>query len=154
MLKVATADDLYPHLEVMKLGLEASRRIFTKITETMDRGDRVRTFDSLMRRVADWKGHQVRNFGQLLLHETLRVTKSDIEREFYVCLFENVVICCKEVAPGPPSPPRLGRGRQDIGSRNTALLLKGRIFVSNLVEVIPQQATPLGGTCVPFWATF
>jgi cell division control protein 24 len=143
LLKVATPDKLYPHLRALEQGVEASKRIFTKINEVMDRGDRARARASLIRRVADWKGHQVENFGELLLHDTLAVTKSDIEREFYVCVFEKVVLCCKEAEPAPP--PRAPRGgRPDIGARNTPLLLKGRIFVSNIAEAIQvrQQAGP------------
>ncbi|KAH6888857.1 Dbl homology domain-containing protein [Coprinopsis sp. MPI-PUGE-AT-0042] len=127
LVKVATADITYPHLQVLKQGLKASKRIFTRVNEALDRGDRQRVVNSLDRRVTDWKGHEFGNFGNFLLDETLRVTKSGVEREFYVCLFEKVILCCKEVAPEPRIRP-------------SAVGNDGRIYVSNLVEVIPQQA--------------
>ncbi|KAH6913025.1 Dbl homology domain-containing protein [Coprinopsis sp. MPI-PUGE-AT-0042] len=65
LVKAATADSSYPHLEALKQGAEASKRIFTKINDTMDRGNRQRTVKLLERRGSTLEGLSARTFWRI-----------------------------------------------------------------------------------------
>jgi len=109
---------------------------------------------NLASRVDDWKGHHVSQFGELLLEDIFIVTKSLVDREYHVFLFERIILCCKEDASGagnnnnnkkagksnsllkkPQSngPPMSGLAP---GSKKkmTPLFLKGRIYLNNVTE--------------------
>ncbi|KAH6888856.1 Dbl homology domain-containing protein [Coprinopsis sp. MPI-PUGE-AT-0042] len=151
LVEAATADQTYPYREVLERGLDASRRIFIEINEAMDRGDREQLLKSLQRRVTDWKGHDLKIFGRFLLAAPLHVTKSGIGRDYYVWLFEKIILCCKEAASEHPNHTRgVGSGvGQSVALRNTPLLLKGRIYLSNFTQAVPQQAAPPGARGFP-----
>lgn len=114
---------------------------------------------SLQYRIDDWKGHHLENFGELLLDDIFVVTKSDIDREYHVFLFEKIILCCKE-APllpqngrnkagknnyilkkqGIPPPLTLPGGVGQPQKKTTPLLLKGRIFLGNVTQAVPVSA--------------
>ena len=108
-------------------------------------------------RVEDWKGHHISNFGALLLDDIFSVTKSEVDREYHVFLFEKIILCCKEYIPQPgngkkvgksnsilkkPSSPSTPIGLAGAGpsnkKKNTPLLLKGRIFLNNVTQAVPK----------------
>lgn len=111
----------------------------------------------------DWKGHHIANFGELLLDDIFLVTKSDVDREYHVFLFEKIILCCKEVPPNVqngikkpsknnpllkkqavPAPLPLQGAAQ--GSRKTTpLVLKGRIFLGNVTQAISVPPKTTGG---------
>ncbi|KAJ6499333.1 hypothetical protein C8R45DRAFT_898338 [Mycena sanguinolenta] len=153
LIKASSATG-YQHFEELKSGSEAAKRIADKINEAQRRSENDQTVKSLYSRVDDWKGHHLENFGELLLDDIFVVTKSDIDREYHVFLFEKIILCCKEALGAPPNgkkvsknnsilkkqsaPPSLaalpGRAGQ---KRNTPLLLKGRIFLGNVTQAVP-----------------
>ncbi|KAF5351656.1 hypothetical protein D9756_007738 [Leucocoprinus leucothites] len=152
----------YSHYEELKRGSDATKRITDKINEAQRRAENDQTVKSLSTRIDDWKGHHLENFGELLLDDIFTVTKSDIDREYHVFLFEKIILCCKEVPPGQqngskkmsknnsllkkqastPTPlnavaaAAAGTSNQ---RRNTPLLLKGRIFLGNVTQAVPSQ---------------
>jgi cell division control protein 24 len=84
------------------------------------------------------------------------VTKSDIDREYHVFLFERIILCCKEALSVPgkggkgtnkngsilkkqPTPLSLPGGN-GTPQKNTPLLLKGRIFLGNVTQAVPVPA--------------
>jgi len=106
---------------------------------------------NLASRVDDWKGHHVSQFGELLLEDIFIVTKSEVDREYHVFLFERIILCCKEDAsiaannnngkkvgksgsilkkPQTNGPPMSGGSKKKM----TPLLLKGRIYLNNVTE--------------------
>lgn len=107
---------------------------------------------NLASRVDDWKGHHVSQFGELLLEDIFIVTKSEVDREYHVFLFERIILCCKEDASGagnnnsnkkPSKSNSLLRKPQANGppmsgfapgskKRMTPLFLKGRIYLNNV----------------------
>jgi len=145
----------YPHYEELKSGSDAAKRIADNINEGLRRADNDQTVKSLYTRVDDWKGHHLENFGELLLDAIFVVTKSDIDREYHVFLFEKIILCCKEALGAPPngkkvsksnsilkkqSGPPSATGFASVGQpqkRNTPLLLKGRIFLGNVTQAVP-----------------
>ncbi|KAJ2930290.1 hypothetical protein H1R20_g6811, partial [Candolleomyces eurysporus] len=153
LIKVATGDETYGYLDELKKGSDAVLRITAKINEAHRRADNEQIVKSLAKRITDWKGHHLENFGELLLEDVFVVTKSDIDREYHVFLFEKIILCCKEAPQQPPNArggkssknnviskkatPPTPVGAQSLASRDTPLLLKGRIFLGNVTQAIP-----------------
>lgn len=121
----------------------------------------------------DWKGHHIANFGELLLEDIFLVTKSDVDREYHVFLFEKIILCCKEVPPNAqngikkpgknnpllkkqaaPAPLPL-QGATQGSRRTTPLVLKGRIFLGNVTQAISVQPKTGGrNSVVMYLSTF
>ncbi|KAG1742924.1 hypothetical protein EDB19DRAFT_1850350 [Suillus lakei] len=156
LIKATSATD-YPHFEELQAGSAAAKRITDKINEAQRRAENVQTVKNLEGRVQDWKGHHLSNFGTLLLDDIFTVTKSDVDREYHVFLFEKIILCCKEAAPPPQSSKRGGKNNSILKKQNglhapapppmtssnkrkdTPLLLKGRIFLNNVTQAIPSS---------------
>nr|GAT57668.1 predicted protein [Mycena chlorophos] len=165
LIKASSPAD-YPYFDELKAGSEAAKRITDKINEAQRRAENEQTVKSLQSRVDDWKGHHLENFGELLLDDLFMVTKSDIDREYHVFLFEKIILCCKEAIPPPPgkkvsksnsilkkqsAPPTLslpGGGGQPQ-RRNTPLLLKGRIFLGNVTQAVPVSPRTSTASGIP-----
>ena len=86
-----------------------------------------RVTGSLQRRVEDWKGHKLENFGKLLLApEILMVSRPhrrNWERWCEVYLFEQILLCCMCSSWIQNELPRLQ--------------LRERVFMQNLCGVVP-----------------
>ncbi|KAF8658263.1 hypothetical protein AX16_002039 [Volvariella volvacea WC 439] len=152
----ATSVASYPHFEELKRGSDAAKRIADKINEAQRRAENEQTVRNLRERIEDWKGHHLENFGDLLLDDIFVVTKSDIDREYHVFLFEKIILCCKEALPPQVNgarkvnktnsilkkqagvPPTPGPATQPT-RKNTPLLLKGRIFLGNVTQAVPMS---------------
>lgn len=108
---------------------------------------------NLASRVDDWKGHHVTSFGELLLDNIFIVTKSEVDREYHVFLFERIILCCKEdPTPGGANGKKVGKsnsilkkpqtptasqtapGVSGAKKKTTPLLLKGRIYLNNVTD--------------------
>ncbi|KAJ7725854.1 hypothetical protein DFH07DRAFT_248202 [Mycena maculata] len=157
----------YQHYDELKHGSEAAKRITDKINEAQRRAENDQTVKSLHTRVDDWKGHHLENFGELLLDDIFVVTKSDIDREYHVFLFEKIILCCKEALGAPPNgrkvsksnsilkkqsaPPALSLpgGVGQPQKKNTPLLLKGRIFLGNVTQAVPVSPRNSTSSAVP-----
>ncbi|KAK2464314.1 hypothetical protein APHAL10511_003771 [Amanita phalloides] len=163
----AASPSTYPHSEELKLGSEAAKRIADKINEAQRRAENDQTVKNLQARVEDWKGHHIANFGELLLDDIFLVTKSDVDREYHVFLFEKIILCCKEVPPNAqngnkkssknnsllkkqasPGPLPLP-GSAQIQRKNTPLVLKGRIFLGNVTQAVSVPTRTNGASGVP-----
>jgi cell division control protein 24 len=154
----------------LKRGSDAAKRITDKINEAQRRAENELTVKSLHSRIDDWKGHHLENFGELLLDDIFVVTKSDIDREYHVFLFEKIILCCKEALAMPPNGrPKVGKSNSilkkqpapppltlpgGVGQpvkKTTPLLLKGRIFLGNVTQAVP--VSPRMSTCT-FYLSF
>jgi cell division control protein 24 len=141
-------------------GATSSKRIADKVNEAQRRAENVGTVKLLEHRVEDWKGHALSNFGELLLDDVFMVTKSDVDREYHVFLFEKIILCCKDATAPPtnkkvgksnsilkktptaqPTPSLLSGGAAAAKRKTTPLLLKGRIFLNNVTQATPQVQT-------------
>lgn len=96
---------------------------------------------NLKERVEDWKGHNPENFGDLILHEVLLITKSNDHRHtFYIYLFERILICCKASSLRDRKGFFWRSKKSDKYSLQVPQLqLKGRIFMHNVKNVIPYS---------------
>ncbi|KAL7266463.1 Guanine nucleotide exchange factor for Cdc42p [Rhizina undulata] len=128
-------------------GLEAIERINKKINEAIRRSENLEIVKDLEGRVEDWKGHRLEHFGLLLLHGQFSVIKGDqkgeVEREYYIYLFERILLCCKEVGTTKKQNKTMSMGRTrgpTIGNkRKSSLQLKGRIFMQNVTDVVSYK---------------
>ncbi|KAJ7763145.1 Dbl homology domain-containing protein [Mycena maculata] len=71
--------------------------------------------------------HNLENFGELVLDDIFMVTSSNITLEFHVFLFEKAILCCGE---GSSNGQKFGKRN----ARTTPLVLKGRIFLQDVVQ--------------------
>ncbi|KAG6832840.1 hypothetical protein H0H87_000194 [Tephrocybe sp. NHM501043] len=152
----ACVNSNYQHFDELKRGSDSAKRITDKINEAQRRAENELTVKSLYSRIDDWKGHHLENFGELLLDDIFVVTKSDIDREYHVFLFEKIILCCKEAPQdlpngrgkmgksnsilkkqAAPPPLALPGGVGQPVKKNTPLLLKGRIFLGNVTQATP-----------------
>lgn len=148
----------YPLYNDLVEGSASAKRVTDKINEAQRRAENIQTVQTLQMRVEDWKGHHLGNFGDLLLDDIFLVTKSEVDREYHVFLFEKIILCCKEAVVVPskkvsknnsllkkqqvPTTPLSG-GSGLSKKKNTPLLLKGRIFLNNVTSA--SRVAVVGG---------
>lgn len=125
----------------------------------MDRDLLDEALEDLIVRVDDWKNHRVDSFGRLLLHGMYSVVtgRNDQEKfvrlpqrpslsaskvtnweQYEIYLFECILLCCKEVVPNK-SKDKKDKTKSTIPkvrNKNNKLQLKGRIFMTNVTEVL------------------
>ena len=147
-------------------GVAACKRIVEKCNEAERRAHNVATVEMLGQQVEDWKGHNLANFGELLLDDVAVVKRSNIDREYRVFLFEKIIIFCKEVPTLPNGNLTGGKNNPIWKRRNgqippnihttnsnktvTPLLLKGWIFLHHVTQTACNAT--FGGDCSNFRA--
>ncbi|KAI1388970.1 uncharacterized protein F4822DRAFT_443723 [Hypoxylon trugodes] len=120
-------------------GIEAAERVLTKANEAVDRDLLDEALEELIRRVDDWKNHRVESFGRLLLHGVYTVItgRTEQEKDYEIYLFECILLCCKEVQPNKSKDKKdKNKTAPKIPNKNNKLQLKGRIFMTNVTEVL------------------
>ncbi|KAG8861688.1 hypothetical protein FRB96_002645 [Tulasnella sp. 330] len=157
MVKFAGPD--YPLKDELIEGWNVTKRVTDRVNEAQRREENRQTVKALESRVEDWKGHHIPHFGDLLLDEIFFVTKSDVDREYHVFLFEKIILCCKEVpsagAATPGDKRKSGKSNSMLKKsldkatptasgaagkkRMTPLVLKGRIFLNNVTSAMPSR---------------
>ncbi|RDA96058.1 hypothetical protein CP533_5923 [Ophiocordyceps camponoti-saundersi (nom. inval.)] len=126
--------------EDLMMGCEAAERVLHKANEAVNRDLLDEALEGLISRVDDWKTHRVESFGKLLLHGVYPVItgKSDQEKDYEVYLFECILLCCKE-ASATRNKDKKDKTRSSgpkVRNRNSKLQLKGRIFMSNVTDIL------------------
>jgi len=157
LLKAASPAD-YPYYDELKEGCASTKRVTDKINEAQRRAENMQTVRNLESRIEDWKGHHISNFGELLLEDVFVVTKSDVDREYHVFLFQRIILCCKELALQPQNAKKVGKSNSILkkqvpnalhittpggskAKKGTPLLLKGRIFLNNVTQATPRSSS-------------
>ncbi|CAG8519631.1 5966_t:CDS:2, partial [Scutellospora calospora] len=141
LLKFTDKDD--EHYEEIRCGLNAIKRVADRVNETRRQQENAAVVKDLERRVEDWKGHRIEQFGELLLEDVFTMSKDDSEREYHVYLFEKILLCCKETnskKPPSKSPLLKNTGRKP---KRTSLQLKGRIFIHNITAAVDNSRAGL-----------
>ncbi|KAF4966894.1 hypothetical protein FSARC_5507 [Fusarium sarcochroum] len=112
-----------------------------KIDEALKYEENQDAVKDLKRRIEDWKGHQINGFGHLVLYDSFNVTKNNVTKPYRGYLFQNILLVCKEVKPGPA--PRSGfffkKNKPATTVQQTKLQLKGRIFLTNITDVLTSS---------------
>ncbi|KAI1375991.1 hypothetical protein F4677DRAFT_92196 [Hypoxylon crocopeplum] len=133
-------------------GIDAAERVLNKANDAVDRDLLDEALEDLIRRVDDWKNHRVESFGRLLLHGVYTVItgRSEQEKDYEIYLFECILLCCKEVQPNKTKEKKdKNKSAPKAPNKNNKLQLKGRIFMTNVTEVI-SFAKP-GSYTVQIW---
>ncbi|CAG8460819.1 17373_t:CDS:10 [Acaulospora morrowiae] len=133
LLKFSNKEET-PYYEEIEQGLHAIKRVTDRVNETRRKQENEAVVRDLERRVEDWKGHRISQFGELLLEDIFTMSKDDSEREYHVYLFEKILLCCKE------TNPKKSQGKQQKNNgrkqKRASLQLKGRIFIRNITAVM------------------
>ncbi|CAK7204338.1 Guanine nucleotide exchange factor for Cdc42p [Sporothrix eucalyptigena] len=121
-------------------GIASAERALQKANEAVDRDLLDEALEDLINRVDDWKNHRVDQFGKLMLHGVYTVItgKSEQEKDYEIYLFECILLCCKELTPNK-SKDKKDKTKSTgpkIRNKNARLQLKGRIFMTNVTEVL------------------
>lgn len=134
-------------------GISAAERVLQKANEAVDRDLLDEALEDLITRVDDWKNHRVDQFGKLLLHGVYTVVtgKNDQEKDYEIYLFECILLCCKEVSPlkGKDKKDKTKSTGPKPRNKNAKLQLKGRIFMTNVTDVVAISKT--GSYTVQIW---
>ena len=136
-------------------------RITDRVSEALRRGEKAAAVKNLLARVDDWKGHHLATFGELALADVFMVTRASVDREYYIFLFEKIMLCCREdlslnnrsrVGKEISAPKRQltsngATSLQDatqLKQRNTPLHLTGRVFLSNVTQAVGKTRKSAG----------
>ena len=135
LIKASSPSD-YPHFDELKEGLEVAKRIAVKINEALRKAENAAIAQNLKDRVDDWKGLHVSNFGSLLLSGLFVVSKSEVDREYQIFLFEKIFLGFKESDGTTAGGKRAGKKNQPKPSKsNTRLLVTASIFINHITKV-------------------
>ena len=96
----------------------------------------------LKNRVEDWKGHEPEQFGELIFHEVLLITRSDHlnqSKTYHVYFFERILLCCKATGPSTKKRFRKSKMSDKTGLWDSQLNLKGRILMSSVKDVVSHS---------------
>ncbi|GAA5865462.1 hypothetical protein JCM8547_001252 [Rhodosporidiobolus lusitaniae] len=86
--------------------------------------------EDLRNRMADWKGHQPDEFGELKLYDHLQVRKDTATREFLVYLFDEAILCVTD--DRLKAVNKLG---DSSAGKDSKLRLKGRVYLRHVSGV-------------------
>ncbi|KAJ3328042.1 hypothetical protein HDU76_010694 [Blyttiomyces sp. JEL0837] len=125
-----TDKDKYPYMDELREGHEAIKRITEKVNEESRRAENESLKNDLADRVEDWKGLNIRDFGDLMLSEKFLMSSNDQEREYNLFLFEKILLCCKDLQK--PRKKKRGETGKDTG---TTYSLKGNIYINAISSV-------------------
>ncbi|TEA15181.1 Rho guanine nucleotide exchange factor scd1 [Colletotrichum sidae] len=134
-------------------GIGAAERVLSRANEEVNRDMLDEALDDLRNRVDDWKNHRVEQFGRLLMHGVYTVVtgKSEQEKDYEIYLFECILLCCKEISANK-SKDKKDKTRSTgpkIRNKNAKLQLKGRIFMTNVTDVVSLSKP--GSYSVQIW---
>jgi cell division control protein 24 len=108
---------------------------------TIDHELRLDAVRDMRERVVDWKSMEPQHFGDLILFGTLTCSPDNkTVRLFQTFLFSRVIVMCKEKNNKSLSSRsvrrKAGLAEAPIAGTNTRLHLKGRIYLSNITDVV------------------
>ncbi|KAJ1776100.1 Guanine nucleotide exchange factor for Cdc42p, partial [Coemansia sp. RSA 1824] len=121
-------DKSSPILSELHEGITAIGSIVEQVNEAERREGNLAVVSDLEERVEDWKGYSIATFGELFLHDSFVMSTTGVERVLQIYLFENILICCKEISEKDK--------RRMQKQRLNALQLKGRIFLFSIHSVV------------------
>ncbi|KAI8612126.1 hypothetical protein BC830DRAFT_1138251 [Chytriomyces sp. MP71] len=140
-----TKPGTYAYMDELNDGLESIKRVIEKLNETRRRDENERLKQDLDLRMEEWKGLQIRAFGDLLLSDKFLIAATDMEREYHLFLFEHILICCKR---DEKQNKRNNRKQSNAGSAkdtsNYTYSLRGNIYISSIVRVEDASEAEIG----------
>ncbi|CAI2166102.1 17870_t:CDS:2 [Funneliformis geosporum] len=142
-----------PYYDEIDQGLKAIKRVADRVNETRRKQENEAIVRDLERRVEDWKGHRIAQFGCLLLEDVFIMSKEDSEREYHVYLFQRILLCCKENNARRLQSKSTPLIKSNIRKqKRSSLQLKGRIFIHNITALLDNSQPPPGSWSLKvFW---
>ncbi|KAL7748571.1 Guanine nucleotide exchange factor for Cdc42p [Sorochytrium milnesiophthora] len=132
--------------EQLQRGLDAIKRVTDRVNETRRRQENDHVRDELERRIEDWKGHNITQFGELLLYDKFTMLIQDIERDLSIFLFDKIILCCKETAPNAIAgmnilkrANRQSKKKDADDKANYGYQIKGRIWIGSVTSVVGES---------------
>lgn len=125
----------------LKIGLDSIRRVITLVNEEKRREENFLIKLNFIERMKDWRGINVRDFGDLLLCDTFVTTSMDVERPWEFFLFETILLCVKDTGKKKKSrkinrkDSQILHGFEPYTSAPTTYVLKGQILVGKMIYV-------------------
>ncbi|KAG0174328.1 hypothetical protein DFQ28_006758 [Apophysomyces sp. BC1034] len=93
---IKSTNKTWPHYTEMEEGLEAIKRVAEKVNETQRQHENMQMVEELKKRVINWKGRSIEDFGKLVLKEKLVMTVNNNDRELHMFLFQTALLMCKD----------------------------------------------------------
>ncbi|KAJ1925301.1 Guanine nucleotide exchange factor for Cdc42p [Tieghemiomyces parasiticus] len=103
-----------PNQADMQEGYEAAKRVANRSNETMRREENYNALKELEMRVEEWRRADFSKYGELHLFDKFHMTTSALVNELLLYLFDDSLICCKEILP--PKENRKSQKHQSSGS--------------------------------------
>ncbi|KAI0216115.1 Guanine nucleotide exchange factor for Cdc42p [Massospora cicadina] len=127
-----TKEEEYPHYAELTLGMEAINRVAGRVNEMRRKEENFNLCGDLKTRVVNWDSLVIDDFGELLQSDKFTVVgKDQKEREMYIFLFQDILICCKELSAGSKRAKQFPKR----ATGGPPLELRGRIPAKSLVKV-------------------
>lgn len=121
-------DTSSPIYDELKEGKDAIQITVRAVNEAQRKEANLKLVSELEERVEDWKGYAIDTFGELFLNGKFVMSTGDVKRELSIYLFENILICCKDVSEKDR--------RRNQKHKTNGLQLKGRIFLFSIHSVV------------------
>ncbi|KAJ3354331.1 hypothetical protein HDU83_005486 [Entophlyctis luteolus] len=137
----------YPYMEELKEGYDAIKRVTEKLNEVQRRDENERMKQDITDKMEDWKGLQIKDFGDLLLMDRFLIASSDQEKEYSLFLFEKMLLCCKKDLKQSSSRRSSNRKKSDAGQINSSAytyVLRGNIYMNSILRVLPESDPNIG----------
>lgn len=159
----------------LMLANSAIREVANQVNEAQRRSENVGYLQSLIERVQNWRGFNLKDQGELLYHGIVGVKDSESEKEYFAYLFEKIIFFFVESNPSNNgSKDKEGKKRRDIltsrkkstssqSSSTTNLLeslnhakdksvleLKGRVYILEIYNI--STSNNQGYTLVISWS--
>lgn len=146
---IKATDKDWPHVAEMNEGLESIQRVTSRVNEVQRQYENLQIVEDLKRRVEDWKGYAVEQFGHLALQDKFMMATNDAERELHVFFFEKILLICKEIK----DKSRLTKSNSisiNKKKRRASLQLKGKIFIASIIQIVNNSKSGVWSLKV-FW---
>ncbi|KAJ1547950.1 hypothetical protein HK405_004562 [Cladochytrium tenue] len=142
----------YPHMDELKEGLAAIKRVTETINEESRRQENIEKKQELIEKVEDWKGLNPQSFGALVLSEKFLMTSNDQEREYDLFLFETLLLCCKDIQKQKKTKKRDTGGGGGSNNAGPMYSVRGSIKISAISRVEDASEPTFGSYSLRvFW---
>ncbi|KAJ3107852.1 hypothetical protein HDU96_007763 [Phlyctochytrium bullatum] len=129
----------YPYVDELKEGHEAIKRVTERVNEMKRVEENRQMKNELTEKMEDWKGLKPNDFGALLLYDRFIMISNEVEKEFNLYLFEQILLCCKDMTKS-----RRKSTKREKGSDGPQFALKGNIFVNSIASVQDTSDPSIG----------
>lgn len=157
----SSTDNNSPHsasYNELILAHSAIKEVANQVNEAQRRSENVGYLQSLMERVQNWRGFNLKDQGDLLHHGVVGVKDADNEKEYFAYLFEKIIFFFVD---GSVAKDKEGKKRRDLlssrkksqSSSTTNLLdtlnhakdkslleLKGRVYIQEIYNIATSNS--------------